>query len=105
MRGGPHGFETREDALLTTRVGLRAAGEDLVLRSGRQAASRRMGHDKSADEHLLGRDANAPGLLREPPSRTRGRRECRVCAAAVHATAPGTSQTLGKRVVAHAFHH
>jgi hypothetical protein len=71
-----------------------------------------MGHDKNADKHLRSRDANAPGLLYEPPSRIRGRRECRVRAApmasctqpvAVHATAPGTSRMLGKRVVARAF--
>ena len=64
--------------LLTMRVWLRAKSDDLILRSGRQAASRRMdrdksmSYDKSADEQPPSRGATRPKFCKNHSPKIEG---------------------------------
>src|SRR6202035_3757811 len=70
-RPGPHGSRRRDTP------------DALILRSGRQAASRRMRHTKTTDTTPHSHGANSPELCtnRFAFLQNRGRRECRVPAA------------------------
>jgi len=62
---------------------IRGTLQSLILRSGRQAASRRMRHTKTTDTTPHSHGANSPELCtnRFAFLENRGRRECRVLAA------------------------